>query len=140
MTQPPAANALAGLKVLDCTHRSPPWCSLLLADLGADVVKIEPLEGETTRGHPKARFKAFDFVNRNKRSLAIDLASPRGAAAIRKMARTADVFVENYRPGSLDRMGLGYVDLAKVNPRLLGCLGVHFGLDRSLTATAAAST
>ena len=124
-----AASALSGLKVLDCTHViAGAWCSMMLADLGAEVIKIEPLEGETTRGHPKARFKAFDFVNRNKRSIAVDLASARGAETIRMLAKTADVFVENYRPGSLDRMGLGYADLAKINPRLVYASVSGFGL------------
>jgi crotonobetainyl-CoA:carnitine CoA-transferase CaiB-like acyl-CoA transferase len=114
------AAPLEGLKVLDCTHViAGAWCSMMLADLGADVIKIEPLAGETTRGHPKARFKAFDFVNRNKRSLAIDMARPQGAEAIRRLAKGADIFVENYRPGALERMGLGYGDLAKVNPALI---------------------
>src|SRR5437879_3049291 len=111
---------LAGLKVLDCTHViAGAWCSMMLADMGADVVKIEPLAGETTRGHPKARFRAFDFVNRNKRSIAVDMARPEGAEAIRRLAKDADVFVENYRPGALERMDLGYQDLAKINPRLV---------------------
>src|SRR5258706_4477091 len=113
-------SPLAGLKVLDCTHViAGAWCSMMLADLGADVVKIEPLAGETTRGHPKARFKAFDFVNRNKRSIAVDLARPVGAATIRRLAKDADIFVENYRPGALERLGLGYADLAKTNPGLV---------------------
>jgi len=124
-----APAALAGLKVLDCTHViAGAWCSMMLADLGADVVKIEPLSGETTRGHPKARFKAFDFVNRNKRSLAIDLSAPRGAQAILALARTADVFVENYRPGVLERMGLGYAAMKAVNPALVYCSVSGFGL------------
>jgi len=114
------APPLEGLKVLDCTHViAGAWCSMMLADLGADVIKIEPLAGETTRGHPKARFKAFDFVNRNKRSLAIDMARPQGAEAIRRLAKGADLFVENYRPGALERMGLGFGDLSQVNPALI---------------------
>jgi formyl-CoA transferase len=124
-----ATGALAGLKVLDCTHViAGAWCSMMLADLGADVVKIEPLAGETTRGHPKSRFKAFDFVNRNKRSIAIDLSTPAGAGAILGLAKTADVFVENYRPGVLERMGLGYDALAAVNPALVYCSVSGFGL------------
>ncbi|MHB8529524.1 MAG: CaiB/BaiF CoA transferase family protein [Caulobacteraceae bacterium] len=127
-TSPSSWAALDGLKVLDCTHViAGAWCSMMLADLGADVVKIEPLAGETTRGHPKAKFKAFDFVNRNKRSLAIDLASEKGAATVRRLAERADVFVENYRPGALERMGLGFADLAKVNPRLIYCSVSGFG-------------
>jgi crotonobetainyl-CoA:carnitine CoA-transferase CaiB-like acyl-CoA transferase len=122
--------ALTGLKVLDCTHViAGAYCSMILADLGADVVKIEPPAGETTRGHPGAAFRAFDFVNRNKRAIALDLTTGRGAEVLRKLAETADVFVENYRPGSLDRMGLGYAQLAEINPRLVYCSVSGFGLD-----------
>ena len=124
------AAALSGLKVLDCTHViAGAYCSMVLADLGADVVKIEPPAGETTRGHPGAAFRAFDFVNRNKRAIALDLTTQGGAATLRKLAETADVFVENYRPGSLDRMGLGYAQLAQINPRLIYCSVSGFGLD-----------
>jgi len=122
--------ALSGLKVLDCTHLiAGAYCTLLLADLGADVIKIEPPGGETTRGRPGADFRPFDFMNRNKRALALDLSSPRGAEVVRKLAETADIFVENYRPGSLDRMGLGYAQLSKINPRLVYCSVSGFGLD-----------
>ncbi|MGZ6050337.1 MAG: CoA transferase, partial [Phenylobacterium sp.] len=73
-------GALTGLKVLDCTHViAGAYCSMTLADLGADVVKIEPLAGESTRGLAGAAFRAFDFVNRNKRAIALDLSTPRGA-------------------------------------------------------------
>jgi crotonobetainyl-CoA:carnitine CoA-transferase CaiB-like acyl-CoA transferase len=123
-------GALNGLKVLDCTHViAGAYCSLILADLGADVIKIEPPAGETTRGHPGAKFRAFDFVNRNKRAIALDLSTEKGAAVVRKLAETADVFVENYRPGSLDRMGLGYEALSKINPRLIYASVSGFGLD-----------
>ena len=122
--------SLSGLRVLDCTHViAGAWCSMMLADLGADVVKIEPPAGEVTRGHPKARFKAFDFVNRNKRAIAVDLSKPEGAAVIRRLAETADVFVENYRPGTLQKMGLGYADLAAIKPDLIYCSVSGFGLD-----------
>lgn len=124
------AAALTGLKVLDCTHViAGAYCSMLLADLGADVVKIEPPAGETTRGHPGAAFRAYDFVNRNKRAIALDLTTDKGAGALRKLAETADVFVENYRPGSLDRMGLGHAQLSRINPRLVYCSVSGFGLD-----------
>ncbi|MDB5444637.1 MAG: putative acyl-CoA transferase/carnitine dehydratase [Phenylobacterium sp.] len=123
-------GALAGLKVLDCTHViAGAYCSLILADLGADVIKIEPPAGETTRGHPGAPFRAFDFVNRNKRAIALDLTTETGAAVVRKLAETADVFVENYRPGSLDRLGLGYEALKAVNPRIVYASVSGFGLD-----------
>jgi crotonobetainyl-CoA:carnitine CoA-transferase CaiB-like acyl-CoA transferase len=124
------SGALAGLRVLDCTHViAGAWCSLILADLGADVVKIEPPAGETTRGHPGAAFRAFDFVNRNKRAIALDLTTEAGADVVRRLAETADVFVENYRPGSLDRMGLGYAALKAINPRLVYASVSGFGLD-----------
>jgi formyl-CoA transferase len=125
-------GALSGLKVLDCTHViAGAYCSLILADLGADVVKIEPPTGESTRGMgvDRGAFRAFDFVNRNKRAIALDLRSEAGAGVVRRLAETADVFVENYRPGVLDRMGLGYEQLAKINPRLVYCSISGFGLD-----------
>jgi crotonobetainyl-CoA:carnitine CoA-transferase CaiB-like acyl-CoA transferase len=123
-------GALAGLKVLDCTHViAGAWCSLILADLGADVVKIEPPTGETTRGHPGTAFRAFDFVNRNKRAIALDLTTEAGAGVVRRLAASADVFVENYRPGSLDRMGLGYAALKAINPRIVYASVSGFGLD-----------
>ncbi|HTF34241.1 MAG TPA: CoA transferase [Myxococcota bacterium] len=110
---------LAGMRVLDCTHViAGAWCSLLLADLGADVVKIEPPNGEVTRPHI-GPFCAYDFVNRNKRAIAVDFKRPLGAEALRRLASTADVWVENFRPGALDRMGLSYEELRKVNPALI---------------------
>jgi formyl-CoA transferase len=125
-------SALSGLKVLDCTHViAGAYCSMILADLGADVVKIEPPEGESTRGLgvDRGAFRAFDFVNRNKRAIALDLRNEAGVGVVRRLAETADVFVENYRPGVLDRMGLGYEALAKINPRLVYCSVSGFGLD-----------
>lgn len=115
-----APGALNGLKVLDCTHViAGAYCSLLLADLGAEVIKIEPLGGEVTRGRGDSAFRPYDFVNRNKRAIAVDTTREEGAAVVRRLAEDADIFVENYRPGALDRVGLGYADLAKVNPRLI---------------------
>ncbi len=122
--------ALSGLKVLDCTHViAGAYCSLVLADLGADVIKIEPPAGESTRGLRGGGFRAYDFVNRNKRAIFLDLSTQGGADVVRRLAATADVFVENYRPGSLDRMGLGYTDLSKINPRLVYCSISGFGGD-----------
>lgn len=120
---------LTGLRVLDCTHvMAGAWCSLLLADLGADVIKIEPLGGEVLRGG-RGRFRSYDFVNRNKRALAVDLATSDGAAVIKRLAKDADVFVENYRSGALERMGLGYDDLAAVNAGIIYCSVTGFGRD-----------
>ena len=121
-------GALSGLKVLDCTHViAGAWCSLMLADLGADVIKIENPEGEGTRGNPDSAFKPFDFVNRNKRAIALDVTRPEGAAAVLRLAETADVFVENYRVGAMARNGLGYEDIRKVKPDIIYCSISGFG-------------
>jgi crotonobetainyl-CoA:carnitine CoA-transferase CaiB-like acyl-CoA transferase len=120
--------SLAGLRVVDCTHViAGAYCSMLLADLGADVVKVEPIGGEAGRAEDRARFKAFDFMNRNKRAISVDLQKPEGAAVVRRLAETADVFVENFRPGAFERLGLGYEDLRKANPRLIYCSISGFG-------------
>src|SRR5436190_21466573 len=122
MAAAPSKGALAGLKVVDCTHViAGAYCSLVLADLGADVIKVEPPSGESTRGMRGAGggFRAFDYVNRNKRTIALDLSTQAGADVVRRLVETADVFVENYRPGSMERMGLGYARLSAINPRLV---------------------
>ncbi len=122
------AGALDGLRVLDCTHViAGAWCSLLLADMGADVIKIETPEGETTRGREDSAFKPYDFVNRNKRAIALDVTRPEGAAAVRRLVETADVFVENFRPGAMARNGLGYEDIRKIKPDIIYCSISGFG-------------
>ncbi|MDB5439670.1 MAG: putative acyl-CoA transferase/carnitine dehydratase [Caulobacteraceae bacterium] len=121
-------GALHGLRVIDCTHViAGAWCSLLLADLGADVIKVETLGGETTRGRPDSEFKPFDFVNRNKRVIAVDWSKPEGADVVRKLVESADIFVENFRPGALARKGLGYDDLIKIKPDLIYASVSGFG-------------
>jgi len=121
----PRAGALAGLTVLDLSRvLSGPFATMTLADLGADVVKIEqPGTGDDTRqwGPPFQGDEAAYFlsVNRNKRSLALDLKSADGLALVRDLARRADVVVENFRPGTAARLGLGYDDLAAENPGLV---------------------
>jgi crotonobetainyl-CoA:carnitine CoA-transferase CaiB-like acyl-CoA transferase len=120
---------LTGLTVLDCTHViAGAWCSLILADLGADVIKIEPPGGEVTR-LTLGKFCAYDFVNRNKRAIAVDLHTKEGADVLRTLATTADIWVENYRPGALDKLGLGYADLSALNPALVYCSVSGFGRD-----------
>lgn len=130
MTQAnPPPGPLDGMRVLDCTHViAGSWCSMLLADLGADVIKIEPPKGEVTRTR-LGPFRAYDFVNRNKRAIAVDMTKPEGAAVLRRLAGWADVWVENFRPGTLDRVGLGYDDLAKAHPQLIYCSISGFGHD-----------
>jgi Predicted acyl-CoA transferases/carnitine dehydratase len=127
--QSKAAGPLTGLRVLDCTHvMAGAWCSMILADLGADVVKIEPPKGEVTRGRMGA-FRAYDFLNRNKRAIAVDMSKPEGADVIKRLVKDADVWVENFRPGALDRLGLGYEALAAVNPALIYASISGFGQD-----------
>jgi len=116
--------ALDGLKVIDLTRvLAGPFCTMLLGDMGADVIKIEEPEfGDDTRGW--APFvdgvsSYFLGVNRNKRSVALDLKSPEGAEVLARLVRDADVLVENLRPGTLERLGFGYERAAALNPGLI---------------------
>ncbi|MGH8516695.1 MAG: CaiB/BaiF CoA transferase family protein, partial [Panacagrimonas sp.] len=134
-------EALSGLKVLDLSRvLAGPWCTQILGDFGADVVKVESLgHGDDTRtwgppnlpaqsGHEGVGDSAYFLsCNRNKRSAAIDLAKPEGAALIRRLAAHADVLVENFKVGGLKKYGLGYEDLRAVNPRLVYCSITGFG-------------
>ncbi|MCZ2402193.1 CoA transferase [Paenarthrobacter sp. Z7-10] len=122
---PERTGALADLLVLDLTRiLSGPFATMTLADLGADVIKIEqPGQGDDTRqwGPPFQGGEAAYFlaVNRNKRSFAVDLKSPEGLAAVRRLALKADIVVENFRPGTAARLGLGYDELSRENPGLI---------------------
>jgi crotonobetainyl-CoA:carnitine CoA-transferase CaiB-like acyl-CoA transferase len=117
------AGPLADLRVLEFTQNiMGPSAGLILADLGADVVKIEPApHGESTRQLSGFAAGFFGYFNRNKRSLAVDLKSPRGRALVHRLAARTDVVIENYAPGTMERLGCGYVDLAAINPRLVYC-------------------
>ncbi len=113
---------LAGIRVLEFAHAiMGPSAGLILADLGADVIKVEPVGGDTTRRLPGFAAGFFGTFNRNKRSIAIDLKADDGRALIHRLAATADAAIENYAPGTMDRLGCGYDDLAKTNPRLVYC-------------------
>src|SRR5580700_11717304 len=113
---------LAGIRVLEFCHAiMGPSAGLILADLGADVIKIEPTAGDTTRRLVGFAAGFFGTFNRNKRSVAIDLKADAGRALLHRLAATADVVVENYAPGTMDRLGCGYEDLSKTNPRLIYC-------------------
>ena len=120
MTMP---GALSGLRVLDVTQvMAGPFCAMMLADLGADVVKIEPPAGDSTRQMPGAKDRespSFNAVNRGKRSVVLDLKTAEGRDALKRLARKADVFVENFRPGVLEQLGLGYGLLSAINPRIV---------------------
>jgi crotonobetainyl-CoA:carnitine CoA-transferase CaiB-like acyl-CoA transferase len=113
---------LAGIRVLEFCHAiMGPSAGLILADLGADVIKVEPVGGDSTRRLSGFAAGFFGTFNRNKRSLALDLKSEEGRALLHRLAATADVAIENYAPGTMDRLGCGYADFAKVNPRLIYC-------------------
>ncbi|MEO8558742.1 MAG: CoA transferase [Rhodospirillales bacterium] len=126
------SGGLEGVVVVDLTtFLSGPYCTMLLGDAGADVIKIERPDGgdEMRRIAPfvQKESAAFMLLNRNKRSLCLDLKSGEGLAAVRRLVESADVFVENFRPGVCDRLGLGYAALSKVNPKLVYCSISGFG-------------
>src|SRR5262245_64604991 len=98
-----------------------PTSGLVLGDLGAEVIKVEPLEGDNTRRLQAAGAGFFPVFNRNKKSLAVDLKHPEGKALVGKLLETADVMTENFRPGALEKLGFGYEALSKRNPRLVYC-------------------
>jgi crotonobetainyl-CoA:carnitine CoA-transferase CaiB-like acyl-CoA transferase len=98
-----------------------PACGLVLADLGADVIKVEPLEGDNTRRLMGAGAGFYPIFNRNKKSLAVDLKHPGGKKLVEKLIATADALTENFRPGALDKLGLGYEALSKKHPKLVYC-------------------
>jgi len=124
-------GSFAGLRVLDfSTTIAGPHCTRMLADMGAEVIKIETEEGETMRTRPPVRNNcstAFGQLNVGKNSLVLDLKSPTGAEAVRRLVATADVLVENFRPGVMDRLGLGYPQLREVRPDLIYCAISGFG-------------
>jgi crotonobetainyl-CoA:carnitine CoA-transferase CaiB-like acyl-CoA transferase len=116
------AAPLSGIRVLEFCHAiMGPTAGLILADLGADVIKVEPADGDTTRRLIGFGAGFFPTFNRNKRSLAIDLKAPEGRELLYRLVATADAVVENYAPGTMDRLGCGYADLSKINPRLIYC-------------------
>lgn len=113
---------LADLRALEFTQNvMGPSGGLVLADLGADVIKIEPLGGDVTRTLGGFASGFFNYFSRNKRSLAIDLKSDAGRAVIHRLAARADIVLENYAPGTMERLGCGYETLAAINPRLIYC-------------------
>ena len=118
-----AHGALHGLRVIDVTQvMAGPFCAMMLADFGADVIKVEPPAGDSTRTMPGAvgtDSPSFNAVNRGKRSIVLNLKTPEGVEALRRLARAADILVENYRPGVMKTLGLDYASLAALNPGLI---------------------
>ena len=118
---------LTGIRVLDLSRvLAGPWCAMCLGDLGAEVIKVEhPTRGDDTRdwGLPTGATNTsyFDAANRNKRSIALDLATPEGLTTARELARSSDVVVQNFKTGGAERLGLGHAALSAENPRLIYC-------------------
>lgn len=118
--------ALTGIRVLDLSRLLPgPFCSMILADFGAEVIKIEePVRGDYMRSIPplaRQEGAVFLAVNRNKKSLTLNLKTEAGRCIFMQLARTADVLLEGFRPGVMARLGLDYAALREVNPRLVYC-------------------
>jgi crotonobetainyl-CoA:carnitine CoA-transferase CaiB-like acyl-CoA transferase len=118
MTETP--QPLAGLRVVEFTHMvMGPTCGMVLADMGAEVIKIEPIDGDRTRRLLGAGSGFFPMFNRNKKSIAIDLHSADGVEVARRLAASADVVAENFKPGTMGKYGLDYAALSQANPRLI---------------------
>lgn len=131
---------LAGIRVLDLSRvLAGPWCAQVLGDLGADVIKVEhPERGDDTRDWgvrtSPGNTSYFDSVNRNKRSIGVDLAAPEGLAIVKDLARRSDVLVQNFKTGGADRLGLGYAALSAENPGLIYCSVSGYASDGSEAA------
>ncbi|SDW79687.1 Crotonobetainyl-CoA:carnitine CoA-transferase CaiB [Variovorax sp. YR634] len=111
---------LTGIRVVEFTHMvMGPTCGMVLADLGAEVIKVEPIDGDRTRHLLGAGAGFFPMFNRNKKSIALDLRHPQGLEAALRLCATADVVAQNFKPGTMDKYGLGYTALGKLNPRLV---------------------
>jgi crotonobetainyl-CoA:carnitine CoA-transferase CaiB-like acyl-CoA transferase len=121
-------SPLSGIKVIDFSHvQSGPTCTAMLADMGAEVIKIEPLAGDQFR-QPMEGANFYNF-NRNKRGIAINLKAQEGKEIALRLARKADVLVENFLPGAMERLGLGYAAISGINPRIVYCSISGFGQD-----------
>ena len=125
-------KALDGLRVIDVTQAmAAPFCTMNLADMGADVIKVEPPGGEDMRrgaAGKNGHSGTFLAMNRDKRGIMVDLKRPEGVEIVRRLVKTADVFVQNYRPGVAGRLGVAWEDLQPINPRLIYCSISGFGM------------
>lgn len=118
--QPERSLPYEGLRVVEMTHMvMGPTCGMVLGDLGAEVVKIEPIAGDSTRALRGSGAGFFGTFNRNKKSLAVDVKDPRGQEIVHRLLGSADVFSENFKSGTMEKLGLGYAHLSKLNPRLV---------------------
>lgn len=122
MPSNPKSGALHGVRVLDLTRiLAGPLCTMMLGDMGADVIKVEPPDAGKESRMGNMRNGAFFYFNRNKRGIVVNLASPEGREVAMRLIKDADVLIENLAPGSMDRLGLGYAQCSAVNPRLIYC-------------------
>jgi crotonobetainyl-CoA:carnitine CoA-transferase CaiB-like acyl-CoA transferase len=111
---------LSGIRVIEFTHMvMGPTCGLVLADLGAEVIKVEPLAGDNTRKLLGSGAGFFPLFNRNKKSIALDLQQPLGLEVALRLAATADIVTENFKPGTMRKLGLDYATLSRLDPRLI---------------------
>lgn len=111
---------LEGIRVVEFTHMvMGPTCGMVLGDLGAEVIKVEPLAGDNTRRLLGSGAGFFPLFNRNKKSIAVDLHKPEGMELVLKLVATADIVSENFKPGSMSKLGLDYASLSKLNQRLV---------------------
>jgi crotonobetainyl-CoA:carnitine CoA-transferase CaiB-like acyl-CoA transferase len=136
MTDGAARGSLAGVRVLDFTqYMQGPWATQLLGDMGADVVKVEPPGGDWERKYtfddvwPGGESALFLAMNRNKRSIVVNLKAEGGRDLALRLVRDADVVVENSRPGVMDRLGVGYRDVRAINPRVVYASATGYGPD-----------
>src|SRR3974390_3016928 len=133
VTRQNKTGPLKGLKVVDLSHiMAGPACSMLLADMGADVIKVEKIPGgdDARRMVPptvSGESAAFLIMNRNKRGIALNLKSEEGRGVLRRLLKDADVLIENYRRGTMEKMGFGHDKLRELNPRLVYCSISGFG-------------
>jgi len=131
---------LAGIRVIDLTQIfQGPYCAFLMAMAGAEIIKVEPLTGDRTRRYPESRIPPVSFatLNSNKKSVTLNLQTARGKEILKALVKNADVLLENYAPGVMDRLGLGYDVLKEINPRLIYATGSGYGItgpDRDLLA------
>ena len=126
------SGPLGGMRVIELAHiMAGPVCGLMLADMGADVIKVEKPTGDDSRRFTPPQIggeaAAYMMMNRNKRGISLNLKDPQAVDILRKLLATADVVIENYRKGTMEKLGLSYEDLAAVNPRLIYCEISGFG-------------
>lgn len=125
-------QALEGIKIIDFSKWLPgQYCGMVLGDFGADVIKVEDVKGDVTRGFTPAKEPGMSYwhlmLNRNKRGITVNLKTPAGREVLLRLLKEADVFLEGFRPGYLKMLGLDYESVSKINPRLIYCSITGFG-------------